>query len=175
MWHAGTVSTAGWKWTLLQPAAATSATDVQRSGRAAEKIKLRQDHLDTGHDSCFVTGGIAAAIYFGYGWVEGKLKSSEPYQLAITALKENAQLKEKMGEIQETGFPIGAFSEDANGTGKAAFTMSVKGTLASGQYQVSLDRSDSKWRIENGVVRLANGETIDITDRWILIPISIQI
>lgn len=110
-------------------------------------------------------GGIAAAIYFGYGWVEGKLKSSEPYQLAITALKENPQVKEKMGEIQETGFPIGAFSEDSNGTGKAAFTMSVKGTLASGQYQVSLDRADSKWRIENGVVRLANGETIDITDR----------
>ena len=45
-------------------------------------------------------GGVAAAIYFGYGWVEGKLKSSEPYQLAITALKENPEVKEKMGEIQ---------------------------------------------------------------------------
>ena len=109
--------------------------------------------------------GIAAALYFGYGWVEGKLKSSEPYKLAITALNENAQVKEKMGEIQETGFPIGFFTEDANGTGEAVFTMSVKGTLASGQYQIELNRSDSKWRIKQGHVRLANGETIDIADQ----------
>jgi TonB family protein len=112
-----------------------------------------------------ILGGIAAAIYFGYGWVEGKLKSSEPYKIAVTALKENAQVKEKMGEIQETGFPIGAYNEAANGTGEAVFTMSVKGTLASGQYQVELARSDSKWRIKQGHVRLANGETIDITDQ----------
>ena len=110
-------------------------------------------------------GGVAAAIYFGYGWVEGKLKSSEPYNLAITALKESPAVKEKIGEIQETGFPIGFFNEDANGTGEAVFTMSVKGTLGSGQYQVELTRSDSKWRIKKGLVRLANGETVDISDQ----------
>jgi TonB family protein len=110
-------------------------------------------------------GGIAAAIYFGYGWVEGKLKASEPYKLAITALNENSEVKEKMGEIQETGFPMGFYNEDANGTGESVFTMSVKGTLASGQYQVELSRSDSKWRIKQGHVRLANGETIDIADQ----------
>lgn len=105
-------------------------------------------------------GGIAAAVYFGYGFVEKKLKSSEPYTLAIAALKENPEVRDKMGEIQETGFPIGAYSEDASGSGKAAFTMSVKGSLAKGQYQVSLERSNSKWRIENGFVRLENGEMI---------------
>ncbi len=110
-------------------------------------------------------GGVAAAIYFGYGMLETKLKSSEPYTLAITALKENPEVKEKMGDIQETGFPLGAFTEDANGTGNAAFTMSVKGALASGQYNVELERSDSKWRLKHGLVRLANGETIYIADK----------
>lgn len=109
--------------------------------------------------------GIGAAIYFGYGALERKLKSSEPYIMAIAALKENSEVREKMGEIQETGFPLGAYSEDSSGSGKAAFTMSVKGTLAKGQYQVSLDRSDSKWRIENGYVKLENGEMIYITGR----------
>lgn len=105
-------------------------------------------------------GAIGAAIYFGYGFVEQKLKSSEPYTLAIAALKENPEVRDKMGEIQETGFPIGAYSEDANGSGRAAFTMSVKGSQAKGQYQVSLQRSNSKWRIENGFVKLENGEMI---------------
>ncbi|HKR58767.1 MAG TPA: TonB family protein [Pyrinomonadaceae bacterium] len=110
-------------------------------------------------------GGIAAAVYFGYGWVENKLKTSEPYNLAVTTLKENTEVKEKLGEIQETGFPFGAFSENANGTGEAAFVMSVKGTLASGQYTVELVRSDSKWRIKHGMVRLSNGETISVADK----------
>jgi TonB family protein len=110
-------------------------------------------------------GGVAAAIYFGYGALEKKLKSSEPYTLAITALKENPEVKEKMGDIQETGFPLGAFTEDANGSGNAAFTMSVKGARASGQYNVELERSASKWRLKHGLVRLANGETIYIADK----------
>jgi TonB family protein len=110
-------------------------------------------------------GGIGLAIYFGYGWVENKLKTSEPYAMALTALKENAEVKEKMGEIQETGFPLGAFTQEANGTGNAAFTMSVKGSLSSGQYNVELQRSESKWSIKHGLVRLANGETIYIADK----------
>lgn len=110
-------------------------------------------------------GGVALAIYFGYGWVENKLKTSEPYALAITALKENAEVKEKMGEVQETGFPFGAYTQEANGTGNAVFTMSVKGTLLSGQYNVELTRSDSKWRIKHGLVRLPNGEMIYIADK----------
>ena len=109
--------------------------------------------------------GIGAAIYFGYGWVENKLKSSEPYKLAITALKENEEVREKMGEIQETGFPIGAFTEDSNGSGTAAFVMSVKGSLASGQYNVELTRSNSVWSIKHGVVRLANGEIISVAQQ----------
>lgn len=110
-------------------------------------------------------GVVGVAVYFGYGWVENKLKTSEPYALAITALKENAEVKEKVGEIQETGFPFGAFNEDSNGTGNAAFVMSVKGSRASGKYNVELTRSNSKWRIKHGLLHLTNGENIYIADK----------
>lgn len=109
-----------------------------------------------------ILGAVAAAVYFGYGALEQKLKSSEPYTMAVAALKESTEVKEKMGDITETGFPLGAYSEDASGTGKAAFTMSVTGSKASGQYQVSLNRSNFKWRIEAAFVKLTNGEIIQV-------------
>lgn len=106
--------------------------------------------------------GIAAAVYFGYGALEKKLKSSEAYTMAVAALKENAEVKEKLGDIQETGFPIGAFDQNSNGSGNAAFSMSVQGTKGSGQYQVSLKRTDFKWHVETAFVRTTSGEIIRI-------------
>lgn len=110
-------------------------------------------------------GAVGAAIYFGYGALEKKLKSSEAYTVAVQALKENPEVQDKMGEIQETGFPLGAYTQNDQGSGDAAFVMSVKGAKASGQYQVEMKRSSGVWRIVNGKVRLANGETIDVSDR----------
>ncbi|MFZ0064003.1 MAG: TonB family protein [Pyrinomonadaceae bacterium] len=107
-------------------------------------------------------GAIGAAIYFGYGALEKKLKSSEAYTVAVQALKENPEVQDKMGEIQETGFPLGAYTQNDQGSGEAAFVMSVKGAKASGQYQVEMKRSSGVWRIVTGKVRLANGETIDV-------------
>jgi TonB family protein len=110
-------------------------------------------------------GAVGAAIYFGYGALEKKLKSSEAYTLAVQALKENPEVQDKMGEIQETGFPLGAYTQNDQGSGDAAFVMSVKGAKASGQYQVEMKRSGGVWRIVTGKVRLANGETIDVGER----------
>lgn len=109
--------------------------------------------------------GIAGAIYYGYRYAEGKLKSSEAYTTAINALKENAEAREQLGEITETGFPIGAYSQDAGGSGKAAFVVSITGTKGKGQYQVELNRSDGVWRVIKGTLRMVNGETIDVVER----------
>ena len=109
-------------------------------------------------------GGLAAAIYFGYQKLEQTLKSSEAYTAALTALKANAEVKDQLGEIKDTGFPIGAFSTNANGSGNAAFVMSVQGSKASGQYEVELVRSNSVWRLVKGVVRTNSGQTINVTD-----------
>lgn len=109
-------------------------------------------------------GGLAVAIYFGYQKLEQTLKSSEAYTVALNALKENAEVKDQMGEIKNTGFPLGAYSQSADGSGNAAFVMSVEGSKASGQYEVNLIRSNSVWRLTKGVVRTSSGQTIDVTD-----------
>ncbi len=110
-------------------------------------------------------GGFAAAIYFGYQYAEKTLKSSEAYTVAVAALKENEEVKDQFGEITDTGFPLGAFSTGADGSGNAAFVMSVRGRKASGQYEVNLVRSNSVWRLTKGVVRTNSGQTINITDK----------
>jgi TonB family protein len=109
-----------------------------------------------------VSVGVGVAIYYGYRYTEKALKSSEPYTIAVKALKESPDVKEQMGEIVETGFPLGAFHEESMGTGKAAFVMSVKGSKLSGQYQVELTRSSSVWHLDMAIVRTANGHTIPI-------------
>ncbi|MDQ3473974.1 MAG: cytochrome c oxidase assembly factor Coa1 family protein, partial [Acidobacteriota bacterium] len=109
-------------------------------------------------------GAVAASIYFGYGALEKKLKSSEAYTVAIQTLKDNPEVQEKMGEIQETGFPLGAYTQNSDGSGDAAFVMSVTGSKTTGQYKVEMRRSNSVWKIVKGDVSLANGEVIDIVD-----------
>ena len=106
--------------------------------------------------------GVAVAIYYGYHYAEKALKSSEAYVTAVNALKQNSEVTEKLGEIRDTGFPIGSYSEDADGSGKAAFTMSVQGTKADGRYNVTLVRENRAWRVVSGEVRTANGEVIRI-------------
>ena len=108
--------------------------------------------------------GLAAAIYYGYRYTERTLKSSEAYTVALNALKDSPEVKEELGDIEETGFPIGAYSQDAGGSGKAAFVMSVKGSKGSGQYQVELTRSNSVWHLDTGIVRTAGGATIRVAD-----------
>lgn len=112
-----------------------------------------------------IAAAIAAAFYFGYRFVEKTLKESEAYTVAVNALKAEPMVKEKLGDITETGFPLGAFTTNADGSGEAAFTMSVKGTKGSGQYQVALRRRNSVWSIENGFVRLPNGTMIPVTSK----------
>jgi TonB family protein len=107
-----------------------------------------------------VLGGLGVAGYFGYRFAEGKLKSSEPYALALRALRENPEAAEKLGDVKETGFPVGAFNESADGTGTAAFHMSVTGTKATGQYDVQLNRRGGKWYLNAGALKLSGGETI---------------
>lgn len=109
-----------------------------------------------------IGGGVAAAIYYGYHYAQKALKSSEAYTVALDALKSNSQVAEKMGQIKDTGFPLGSFKEDADGTGAAAYRMSVEGTKASGNYNVVMRRKDRKWRLITGSVTLNNGETINV-------------
>jgi len=106
-------------------------------------------------------GGIAAAIYFGYQKLESTLKTSEAYTVALNRLRENEDARNELGEIKETGFPLGAYDEKADGSGGAAFVMSVQGTKASGRYEVTLVRSNSVWQLIKGTLH-TNGKVIDV-------------
>jgi TonB family protein len=110
----------------------------------------------------FVVGGLAVAGYFGFRYAREKIKSSEAYAVAIAALKANPEAAQRLGTIKETGFPIGSFKEDADGTGAAAYTVSVTGTKASGNYVVALRREHSKWQLVTGRLTLNDGDTIVI-------------
>lgn len=109
-----------------------------------------------------VGAGIGVAIYYGYRYAEQKLKASEAYAMALTSLKNSPAATEKLGEIKETGFPLGSFNENGDGTGAAAFRISVTGTKASGYYIVAMSRRNNKWRLLTGKLNLDNGEVVNI-------------
>jgi TonB family protein len=102
-------------------------------------------------------GGIA---YYGYRALGDKLRSSEAYTVAVTTLKENQTVAEKMGAIKDTGFPLGSFHEEAGGTGEAAYHLSVTGEKTTGTYDVMMIRRGGKWYLSNGKLTLASGEVI---------------
>jgi TonB family protein len=111
-------------------------------------------------------GGIAAAIYFGYQKLESTLKNSEAYTVALNRLKENEEVKNEIGEIKDTGFPLGVYDEKADGSGSAAFVMSVQGTKASGRYEVAMKRSNGVWELIKGTLRADSGKIIDVADEF---------
>lgn len=113
-----------------------------------------------------IGGGIAAAVYFGYQKLESTLKSSEAYTVALERLKANEEVRNELGEIKDTGFPLGAFNQDASGSGDAAFVMSVEGEKTNGRYEVALKRSNSVWRLVKGTLRTDSGKIIDVADEF---------
>ena len=76
-------------------------------------------------------------------------------------------MKEELGEIKSTGFPLGAFTTNADGSGNAAFVMSVQGEKGDAQYEAGLVRESGVWRLIKGSVRTKSGKTIDVTDEKI--------
>jgi len=165
VWSAGSASVSGAVAGLFPLHPSGDTDDGWTNGATATEILLRQNHLNCGH--CFgVTGnGNRAAVYFGYRYAKRPLKSSEAYTVAVTALKENPEVRDKMGEITDTGFPLGAFSQNSDGSGDAAFNMSVQGSKGTGRYAVELKRRNGVWKLESGNVRLSNGDIIQVADR----------
>ena len=106
--------------------------------------------------------GAGVAAYFGYRYLEKTLKNSEAYRMAEISLKQNKEVAERLGEIKSTGFPLGTYEEKAGGTGNAVFYMSVEGAKASGQYFVTMERENSKWRISRAFIKLPHDEVINI-------------
>ncbi len=104
-----------------------------------------------------IGAGAGAAVYYGYRYLESSLKSSEAYQMAESELRRSAAVAERMGEIRSTGFPVGSYRVDADGSGFATYTMSVEGTKASGRYFVTMAREAGVWKIMRAFVQVDDG------------------
>jgi TonB family protein len=104
-----------------------------------------------------VGAGAGAAVYYGYRYLESSLKSSEAYQMAESELRRSGAVAERMGEIRSTGFPVGSYKVDADGSGSATYTMSVEGTKASGRYFVTMEREAGVWKIVRAFVQVDDG------------------
>ena len=107
-----------------------------------------------------IAAALAIGGYFVYRFAEDKLKSSEAYTVAVNALKADPEVAERMGAIKETGFPLGNFSENSDGTGSAVFRVSVTGEKASGNYDVTMTRRERRWTLRSGKVTLKDGGEI---------------
>ena len=135
------------------------------TAQPAKKSSCGKIILIVGIILLILAGGLAVAIYFGYHKLEQTLKSSEAYTVALNALKANEEARDQLGDIVDTGFPLGAYSANADGSGNAAFTMSVQGSKDTGQYEVALVRSNSVWRLMKGVLRTNSGQVINVADQ----------
>jgi len=109
-----------------------------------------------------LAAGAGVAVYYGVRHFAGSVKSSEPYRVAEQTLRESPVAAEALGEIKSTGFPLGTFKTEADGSGFAAFTMSVEGTKASGQYVVALARESGAWRVKEASVRVSDGKVVQL-------------
>lgn len=133
---------------------------VERKSRAGKIL------LIIGIVLVVLAAGIGTAIYFGVRSYIQSTRSSTAYAMAESILRSSEAVKERVGEIKNIGIPIGTFKEEDDGTGFAAFIMSVEGERASGQYVVAMNRVNSKWRIETAVLNLHSGEEIKVVERF---------
>ena len=107
--------------------------------------------------------GAGVAVYYGYRYLESNLKSSEAYQMAESELRRSGAVAERLGEIRSTGFPVGSYRVDVDGSGFATYTMSVEGTKASGRYFVTMAREAGTWKITRAFVQLdGGGESVNV-------------
>lgn len=104
---------------------------------------------------CLTIGGIVFFVF-------SQLKDSEAAKMAVAVLQQSPVARENLGEIRDTGWPIGNFSTDGGGSGKASFSMSVKGSKAKGKYYASLDRQHGIWHFQSGRLEMADGRSLDI-------------
>jgi TonB family protein len=109
-----------------------------------------------------VAAGIGTAIFFGIRSYVRSMKSSAPYALAESTLKESQIAKDRLGEIKDIGTPIGTYKEEADGSGFAAFTMSVEGEKLSAQYVATLIRRRSIWHVQRALLKMPGGEEVEI-------------
>ncbi|MCC6272245.1 MAG: hypothetical protein IT572_02155 [Deltaproteobacteria bacterium] len=96
------------------------------------------------------------------GFVFYQIKDSEAGRLTERTLRESPAAREVLGDVQDTGWPIGSVSVEGGGSGKATLSMSVEGSKAEGKYYATLLRENGRWSVISGRLELDNGRSIPL-------------
>lgn len=96
------------------------------------------------------------------GFVFYQIKDSEAGRLTERTLRESPAAREALGEIRDTGWPIGSVSVEGGGSGKASLSMSVEGGKAEGKFYATLIRQDGRWQVVSGRLELEDGRSIPL-------------
>lgn len=96
------------------------------------------------------------------GFILYKIKDSEAGRLTESSLRESPEVRLVLGDIRDTGWPVGSISVEGGGSGKASLSMSVDGSRAEGDYYATLVRENGRWRVVSARLDLDDGRSIPI-------------
>jgi len=101
----------------------------------------------------------AGALFFG---VMKVIKSTEPYQTALTAATNSPEVQAELGTPIKTGFFLqgSVNSNIQNGitTETANLTIPLKGPKASGSLHYAAQKTDAKWTVSDFTVTVEGSE-----------------
>ncbi|MDP3895716.1 MAG: cytochrome c oxidase assembly factor Coa1 family protein, partial [Mesorhizobium sp.] len=87
----------------------------------------------------------AAALAYSILWA---VKGSEPYQMTMQAVRDDARVRQAIGETVETPFWVfGNIAVQAGGTGAAQFSIPISGESGNGRVISQAVRSGGVWRL----------------------------
>jgi len=105
-------------------------------------------------------------LYFGArGTPMTALVHSGVYSQAMVLAKNDPRVHETLGSPIETDAPRLAVFEDSGATGRAHFTVLLRGPKAPGRLSVLAGKRNGVWSFETLAVRLDGGREIDLRDR----------
>jgi hypothetical protein len=104
--------------------------------------------------------------YFGVrGTPLSGLVHSGVYSEALTRARNDPRVQETLGSPFETDAPRLAVFEDDGATGRAHFTVLLRGPKGPGRLSVLASKRNGAWTFETLAVRLDGGREIDLRDR----------
>ncbi len=109
---------------------------------------------------CGMCGGI---VYFSMN----AIKQSQPYQMAMTKVRENVDVKEKLGDPIEDSINFSAAPQNKpyrKGGLNMRFGVSVKGPKGNATVTVDASEQDGKWVLYDCTITYPDGSTQQLAD-----------
>lgn len=91
-----------------------------------------------------------------------QVASSETYTEAVRRAREDARVKEALGEPINTGFSVKSKFNSHNGVGEMTLEIPLTGPKGSATLDVAADNKTGAWKYSKLEVRPATGEPIDL-------------